>query len=521
MMYSDRFIMIGKLNQSSIWDYFSIRIMILIVIVLPVTVWPQTNEPFAGSLNDSVKLSPDEIKIDIEAGLNYLKDSQQKETFGFEYYEGEWPIYICLKRPLKLKGKSRFYDSNSFGVIPIHNSLAEIFLLYPEYRSILPMLEKSMSHILSFMTDSSETFGFWKSLPPGKPLSGKMLDSNSFIKRPNHFPLRTKFTNNFVNVMDDSDDQALALNSILYYKKVMEKAGFIDQFFYFPDSVQFIFEKYRDVDRKNILLYNLKQGYRHNTGAFLTWFGKEYEFNRTTGFSYFVNNIFWYLPISRLRSEGYEPHIPFATNDIDVVVNANILTTLAHFNLLDSTKGVDDAMELIIRKVKEGNFRKSSLYYPNRYQLHYAVSRIYSACNRSIIDLPVAEIINDIKATQRADGSWSGLRKPNRAEVNQSTVNALLALLNFGNYEEYSTLENIDKGIFFLHSQAIQQNGSIHWEGGVFFCGGMYIRNLVAWKSDCNTTALIIEAFAKYRLILERNNLNCWVESEIIPTTNN
>ncbi len=494
----------NSLSFKSFTESFLTR-MILIFCVIPVFVLSQTddiNQPLK-----TVGLSIDQIKSDMHAGLEYLRLSQQKFTDGTKYYKGEWPIYIYLRKPFKLQGRSRFYDSNSFGVIPIHNSLSEIYLQYPEYDSIVTMLEKSMRHIRTFMTDSSQTFGFWQSLPPGKKLSRHVKqDWQVLIKRPNHFPLRTKFTNNFVNVFDDSDDQALAFQSMLHYNQVMELAGLPDQIMEIPDSIPLFFEKYRDINRSNILFYNLKNGTGFNTGAFLTWFGNEYAFKNPKGMLYYLNNLFWYLPISCLHTDDYLPHIPFATNDVDVVVNANILTTLADFNLLDSTEGVAEAFELIDKKIIEEDFQKASMYYPNRYQLHYAVSRIFEASHGEYPGESSKWLIADLKSTQNEDGSWTCKRKSREDDNIQSTVNALLALLNFDDYEKNNTIENIHKAVVFLHQKATRKDSLIYWKGGVFFCGGMHIRYVVSWKSDAYTTALVLEAFAKYRTILEQKS---------------
>jgi hypothetical protein len=461
--------------------------------------------------NDLICISEieyDEIKADILAGLTYLEDEQIQKTIDLQYYKGEWPIFISLRKPMKLEGKSKFYDSNSFGVIPIQISLSEMYLHFPEYVSIPAMLEKSMPHILSYRTDSLGTFGFWQSLPPGKMLrKNRKSGFQPDIKRPNHFPLRTEFTNNFVNVFDDTDDQALALHSMLLYNRVMEKAGSAGSLVDIPDSIPVFFEKYRDINRNNILLFDLKNGSGYNTGAFLTWYGKEYKFERPGGISYYANNISWFLPMSCLHTPDYVPHIPFSTNDVDVVVNANILTMLADFNLLDSTRGVSESLEFIRKKVAEADYERVSLYYPNKYQLHYVVSRVYAASKGQCLQSEAEILISDLKSHQQADGSWLGKRGKNKADIVQSTVNALLALLNFENYDKNKSLDIIRKAVLFLHENSMQENESKYWEGGIFFCAGMYVGHWVSWQSDCYTTALVIEAFTKYRKVIEQNEL--------------
>ena len=112
----------------------------------------------------------EDIKKDISAGLKFLADSQRKETIGLNYFKGEWPSYIQLRTAFFLLGAGRHYDSNCFAVASIHNVLAELYLVYPEYITIPPMLDLAMEQILTYRTDSSGTFGFWKYLPPNRKL---------------------------------------------------------------------------------------------------------------------------------------------------------------------------------------------------------------------------------------------------------------------------------------------------------------------------------------------------------------
>ena len=487
----------------SLISFISISLFCLI----PFWVHSQSIEPVVNEDNNTFTLSSAEVKADIVSGLLFLETEQRQETNGYAFYEGEWPNYICLKKPFKLKGKSKFYDSNNFGILPIHNSLATVFLLFPAYISIPSMLTKSMQQIMTYQTDSSKTFGFWHGMPPDIQLrKNRKNNSDSLIKRPNHFPLTTRIANNFVNVVDDADDQAQAIMAMLLYNRVSGSVELDFQPIVIPDSLQFIFEKYRDNGRKNILYYDLKHGTGYNTGAFLTWFGKEYDFIKPGGIAYYFNNYTCYFKISCLRSNGYDSHIPFKTNDVDVIVNANILVMLANFNLLETTKGVRESFELIHEKVVESDFESASLYYPNRYQLHLAVSRIVEAGAGRYLQNDVSLLISDLQSTQNHDGSWSVKNVKDNAETIQSTVNGLLALLNFGNFEANQTMPNIEKAMVFLHQNAIQEGSLKYWKGGKFFCGGLHIRNLVSWKSDCITTAFVLEAIAKYRSVSEHKD---------------
>ncbi len=450
------------------------------------------------------KISIDEIKKDIAEGLIFLADSQKKETTGFASYKGEWPSYISLRTRHLVVGSGTYYDANAFGVISVHNILSELYLMYPEYSSILPMLDPAIKLILEYRTDSSGTYGFWHSAPPYQTLrSTDIPGKEPFIKRPSTFPLNSKFANNAVNVVDDADDQALATQAILLYNTVMKKSGQAQKVLQLPDSIGKPFEKYRDVHRKNILPYDLINGANINTGAYFTWFGNEHEYDFPEAVFYPFQYMFFFLPSSPVHPQPYDPKMPYWTNDVDVVVNANVLTMLADFKLLNSTEGVKDAFKYLTEKIRSGNFNKASIYYSNRYHFHYAVSRTFAATKGNSLQEAAELLIDDLKKTQRGDGSWASRKIINKKDIIQSTANGLMALLNFGDYKKNNTLENINHAIIFLHKNSVEKNGSRYWRGGVYFSGGMNLRNTLWWKSDSYTTALIIHAFAKYRKFLE------------------
>lgn len=484
------------------YSIFNLKIFILILIV-SILYFPhsfsQVKPEQDNSKNNNCEFTQNELQTIIDEGLSFIEASQIKETIGIKQFEGEWPANINLNKRIPFFESEKYYDSNAFAVIPIHNILAEIFLDFPEYDKIPFMLQKSIKHILNFKTDSSFTFGFWPYLSKVQTSGISNNGVNNFlIRKPNHFPLRTNFSKNFVNVVDDSDDQALAIQAIYYFNKIADMTNLDKIDVNLNYSVINIFENYRDKERKNISIFDRYKSKVANSGAYLTWFGPEYKFKSLNSIAYYCNNLFWFLPFSNLYTRSNTAHIPFSTNNVDVIVNLNIISSLAYLNLLDSLDGLHETLKMINKIVFNNNYDSSSSYYPNRYQLHYSLSKAYIACNKKFLHAEVLHLVSHLKSTQNTDGSWSGKKSENNGDVVQTTANGLMALINFGDYEANNTLENINRAISFLFKQINTEGNKKYWKGGIFYCGGIYLKNLLWWNSDCYTTALIIHALVKY-----------------------
>lgn len=463
---------------------------------------PGTNKAvsFSQVLPDST------LKNTVKGGLIFLENAQVKQTSGIEKFEGEWPSYIHLNEKLTFLKKRCFYDSNAFSVIPIQNILAEIYLEYPEYDHIPDMLRKSVRHMMYFKTDSSGTFGFWpyfaKMHTTGK--TGKGPDE-IHRRMPNHFPLLNRFAKNFTNGVDDADDQTLAIQSIYYYNRVAKLSGMDSIEFELRDTIDDIFNQFRDSGRCNVFLYDRYITKTVDSDAYLTWFGEEYQYKNRDHFYYFFNNLFWFLPFSSLYPGSAKPQIPFSTNDVDVIVNLNIFTTFAHLGMLDSLDGLNGVLKMTKNIVFSNDYDHASKYYNNRYQLHYSLSKAYLADHKKHFETEVKHLINHLKSSQNPDGSWTGRRSWNGGDTIQSTANALMALINFGEFESYQTMENINNAVLFLHNKMISEGETNYWKGGIYFCGGMYLRNILYWHSDCYTTALIVQAMLKYMELFNEN----------------
>ena len=303
------------------------------------------------------------------------------------------------------------------------------------------------------------------------------------------------------NVTEDADDTALAYVAMGLRRIINEKEQGLELENIEKDSISYIFNKYLDKGRRNRHWYNYLNGNDHETGAFLTWFGDEYTYKRWNIVKDIGHNATFFMPFSECYPHPYEPYLPYGSNDLDGVVNANVLSTLSINNELNSA-GVQDAINYLNMKSERKKYDRVGVYYPNRYHFPYAVSEAY---NNNVEGLErSAKIMTEfILEHQNDDGSWYSRRIINKRDQLQSTVYAMNALINFGNFEERNTIAEIERAIDYVLDQGVEDENGIHWTGGVFFSGGTVVRNALVWKSDAYTTAIILKAFTNYMKYLE------------------
>lgn len=442
-----------------------------------------------------------ELKDHLSLGLKFLEETQRKETIEGQSYKGEWQTLMYLRRTfLFLGSKNITDDSNCFSVASIHNTLAKIYLTYPEYDNIPPMLDLSFDKIMSYRNGNK--FNFWNLLPPNVKLKDDdVIGEQPLVRRPTTFELRTKFINNAANIVEDADDTGLAYTAIALRKKYKKELK--DSICLHTTSVAPIFEEYKDINRDNRHWYNYVHGNDHNTGAYLTWLGEEYQFNGWNVIKEIGHNATFTLPFSSCYPHPYEPYIPYGTNDLDGVVNANVLSTLSFYNELDA-EGVEPAIRFIEKKCKRKKYDRVGIYYPNRYHFPYVVSKAY-ANGVDKLEVSTGYLSSFLLDSQNKDGSWSARWVVNKKDKLQSTAYALNSLIYIGNFDDEKTIQSIEKAITYILERGIKDEQGVHWDGGVFFSGGTVVRNLLWWKSDAYTTAIILSAFANYRKYLEDN----------------
>lgn len=407
-----------------------------------------------------------------------------------QVFKGEWANYIYFNK-IKIPGRSetKYLDSNSFVTSSIYDLLAEIYEKNPsEHQKILPHLDLAIDSLKNYQ--SHHSFNFWPLLPKKinlesyadfKELNLENYKSKKLGHRPSYFPLKNRLEINFTNIVNDADDTALAYRAIYRHKKYernvdLLESGGLEQ------NIEALFDNYRDVSRKTNHFYNSFVGNVRSTGAYLTWFGKEANlFNFSTKV----------LPMNKKSS------IPFGVNDVDCVVNANILNTLAITERLEQSSGKEAACSLIKRAFDKKKSKVCGLYYPSEYTLHFTSSNAIKngvSCLQDVREDIAKEILND----QKINGSF--VSKWHNSESIQSTAYAMASLLNIldeNNKEELSPA--IKKGINYLLSQAkFDSSGNMYYEGGAFFSGGTVIRKKLLWVSDAYTTALVSNVLFKY-----------------------
>jgi hypothetical protein len=438
----------------------------------------------------------DSLRKDINEALHYLAQTQCQQTVVGKEYAGEWPAYMQMHTRFVLLGtRHKYRDSNSFTTVGVHNLLSEIYLADTSLRQILPMLTAAYPEIQTYAT--TQRFNFWKKLPPNRDLQrGPQPEPVPLVRRPTQYKLNSRYINNAANVENDADDTASGNLAIWFHNHIFQK----------KDSLitASLFDTYLDENRKNRHWYNyLFNGCTHS-GAYMTWLGKEAKFKRWNILKTIGHNQVFFMKGSVCYPTPYQPYIPYGTNDVDAVVNANVLTYLAKKGELAQSKGGLGAHKFIQHQAEYGRWSRAGTYYPNRYHFHYAVSRTLAAGDSSL-EKTAQLMLNHLRASQREDGSYHSRRRVNHRDVVQSSAYALLAMLNFKASGLDVPPKLMEKTLSFILSQKQKEGDGVYWKGGVFFSGGTVVRNVLYFTSDAYTTALITLALQKYLGVEDRS----------------
>jgi citrate lyase gamma subunit len=436
----------------------------------------------------------DTLNLSLGKALNFLKNTQEKKEIPNKVFEGEWPSYMNMSRTFFLLGKSQKYrDSNCFTASGIFNALAESYFYDSTQTEILPMLALAHEDLLSYRKD--DVFNFWKLLPANRDLSRKTpKDSLVWVRRPTHFKLKSRFINNAANIAFDADDTAMGNLANFYYYKIFEGKE--------KPKVHFeVFDLHRDTLRNNYHWHNFVFKIPRNSGAYLTWLAPEDHFKRWNFLKAAGHNLIFFSKASSAFPRPYHPYVPWGANDLDAVVNANVLTYLGNTKQLELSQGYRGAKKIISFQINKERWSRAGHYYPNRYHFHYASTRSALA-GVKLEDNDLRILLAYLSENQKKDGHYESRKKLNKKDKLQSTIYALLALLNLKeanvNVEE-KLIANALK--YILKYQ--KPDGS--WEGGVFFSGGTVVRNVLFFQSDAYTTALMVLALNKYKKIYPSN----------------
>lgn len=435
-------------------------------------------------------LKVDTVKRFLDGSLKYLVETQCDTTITGVKYKGEWEVFMELTEPFFfIGGKQKKRDSNCFTLAAIHNFLSEIYLADTSQTHLKPALSSAFAEIQTFR--NGERFNFWKLLPPKRDYRfGQEPNPIPLVRRPTNFRLRNRFVNKTTNVAEDADDTSLGNLASFYHNKI------------FKDSVKIIeslkYDEYLDQNRKNRNWFNIVFHGLPNSGAFLTWHGREHEFKYWNRLRSLLNGAFVFLPISPSFPKAYKPWIPFMANEVDIVVNANVLTYLAATKQLDKSKGKKGAIYVIDELLKREHWWNTAIYYPNAYHTHYAIARSFAA---GIEDLrkPCETILEHLLESQLPDGSYESSNWLNNRDKVQSTTYALHAMFDLKSKGMIVPQKNIDKAVAYLLSMAKTKNNFVNWDGGVYFTGGTLVRGIMVWKSDAYTTAMIAKCLQKWQ----------------------
>jgi hypothetical protein len=444
-------------------------------------------------------IAADSIELYIQGTIAYLENEQVKKSIkGFEY-QGEWPSVIKFRTNFFMLPSPGFgvYDSNCFSIAGVHNSLANSFLLRPDLTQIVVMMDKALPQIMSYY--SCEGFNFWPLLPPSGRFSILHKNrKNDLVRRPVQYRLTSPFIRRAANIVNDNDDTSQGYLAQVMNAKVQKKLG---NDVNYDIKISPIVSAWRDTLRVNQHWYNIIRFDKRESGAFCTWRAQEKSFPSWNIPRLIINNATFYIPGNTHFPIAFEAYMPYGCNDVDAVVNANVLTALA-LNGENASEGIASSCKFILRKVNRKQWSRAGIYYPNRYNFHYATLKAHHA---GISELkPAADgLIDHIKQSANLDGSFKSRRIVNKGDEIQSTVYALSALLNAGNPYENGNFELVERSIRFLLTKASEQDNGICWDGGVFFSGGTVIRNTMFWKSDAYTSALILECLIQYQFFTE------------------
>lgn len=438
----------------------------------------------------------DSLSEIIAKGLNYLAAEQRSLSYETLHMEGIWMSTMHMRTSYLLLGnRNPVPDLNCFAQAGILNALSGI-ARYSDYEDIMPMLDKGVPDLLEFY--NGETFNFWLRVKvKGRHSFYRKTPADLMVRRPLYFKITNPYIRKAANVCDDNDDTSQGYLALRNYNALLKRRG--DSMLPEKFGPHNVLNRYLDENRLSRHFYNVFNGNIKETGGYLTWQCEEEAFPSWNIPRLLINNTLFLTPFSTTFPYMGKAYMPYGANDLDAVVNANVIKTLAAFGFGADSSLTAGACKVIEMNVKARRWSRAGVYYPNRYQFHASVAAAYRA-GVSRLEYSVDALVEHILQSQRDDGSFVSRRIVNKGDILQSTVNAFLALVKAGNYAERNTEHAIERSLVYLLSQAVEEKtGQIYWPGGVFFSGGTVIRNTLYWKSDAYITAILLEGLAIYR----------------------
>lgn len=407
----------------------------------------------------------------VQAGVRYLYWTQitpfHEAILQGRDWSGNWPQFMYLDVLPQLK----FRDVNPFMAACMFPCLAlmreanadALGLTSLDLSMARQMRLRSLDLMQRFQAPpprwDAGTYGFWP-LPgagyqveycPDVAWPVWMLLGFDFLWG-DRAPVNVCFLVPPARVPGDADDTAKILEARMF-------AAELDGAPRLPAGLEQHFERWRDLGEDPMRVHHEWMG--HPTGAFVTWLAA---------------GAWW-------PTRG-------TPQDVDLVVNANVLTFLGHYGRLDAA-GVDEAVALINRGTLEQRHHRIediSVYYPDSLLYHYVVSRAYAA--GGVADLaPAVELLAD-ELEAEAIVLSNGMVLWSRGHPWLNTAFAVITLLNAGRDGPL-----VDGGVAYLQSTQDPLWGN--WPAAPFFLGTTTRGAVGVWEGSAASTAMALEALMR------------------------
>ena len=386
---------------------------------------------------------------EILSALKHLEISQAAKRGAYE--PGQWPTQVTAILAPGVLGVGRwgkpYPEATIFTTAAIINVLRQIQTDAPRYRpQIAPLIRRATRGFSAY------------SIPPFYNFYPLRKRNGAWVRSPRSLYL-APYLRGFANIPPDSDTTSvtyLALNTAP------------------PPSVVNAFARFRDLDRKPHF-YDRSLGVI-NSGAFMTWLmdEKDPEMPRKIG------------------HPELGPRIPFGTNDVDCIINANILSLLAAHGKT-KTPGYEEACQFLRSSIDKNQYGTCGIYYPSNYLLPVRVAEFHALGGHCLKSYN-AQILQYVLDTQHPNGSWSN-SPPNRPDRVHSTALALNALMMLGDTKNPEHRIQVRRGVqFLLKNSHHDSQGHLYWKGQVFFSAVAQARFSVVWRSSSYTTVLAARA---------------------------
>ncbi len=406
-----------------------------------------------------------ELLSPVQKAIRYLADTQvTEEGPGLPYWIGSWPMEIDIywkKRKISLPEVTTMSALVIHALSVINDQSASVLGLSSDDLDLVSGMRRKTVQFLQRLEIKGHgaldgSYGYWPPRLRKDSISRKifntylrlLLRSREYngILAPLHMP---KIPVQY-QVWPDADDTAFIYTA---YLDAAVAEGLPK-----PDlPAERLFGTWRDTGNVPVLFPKWRE---KPTGLFLTWFAGTPEQE--------------------------------IVNDIDLNVNANVLSVLGRYGRLD-LPGVEEAIYFITKVVEDGlykNIKDISLYYPDNLSFQYAVLHAYRYGGVAALG-PVAQRLADEVEKQAVvshDGQvyWEG------ETPHYSTSLALLALAYSGRGGPL-----FDGGYRWLAGKQNPQDGS--WPEAMF-CWTFEKKVSFYWRSPVLPSALALTALCRCQL---------------------